>query len=93
MSYEQPRYIVEELRPDLELRRYEAYFVAETEVDGDQAQAGSEGFRRLARYSFGRNRGAKKIAMTAPVAEMPATRIAMTAPVNEMRAPGSAVVS
>jgi hypothetical protein len=90
MSYEQPRYVVEEKLGDFEIRRYEPYLVAETEVEADQASAGNEGFRRLAGYIFGGNKGAKKIAMTAPVAQAPAAaRIAMTAPVTETRAPGA----
>jgi hypothetical protein len=88
MPYEQPRYAVEDRRPDLELRRYEPYLVAETEVEGNQAQAGNEGFRRLAGYIFGSNHGSKKLAMTAPVTQAP-TRIAMTAPVTELRARGA----
>ncbi|MHB8876161.1 MAG: SOUL family heme-binding protein [Myxococcaceae bacterium] len=53
-------------------------------VEASHAEAGNEGFRRLAGYIFGKNKGARRIAMTAPVAEARATRIAMTAPVAEV---------
>ncbi len=86
MGYEQPRYAVERQYTDFEIRAYEPYIVAETEVEGDRQSAGTEGFRRLAGYIFGKNRRSEKLAMTAPVAQTKGVRIAMTAPVAEMPA-------
>jgi len=90
MAIEGPKYQVERTYPSFEVRRYASYLVAETEVVGSREQAGNEGFRRLAGYIFGKNRGAKKIAMTSPVAEAEAkgAKIAMTAPVVEVPAGG-----
>lgn len=88
VALEQPKYrVVQELR-GIELREYEAYLVAETEVTGSRAEAGNAGFRRLAGYIFGKNEGERKIAMTAPVAQQEGARIAMTAPVTQQEAPG-----
>jgi hypothetical protein len=69
-----------------EVRDYPALVVAETTVAGGQKDAASQGFRRLAGYIFGGNRGSRKIAMTAPVAQQPVgEKIAMTAPVVQMQ--------
>lgn len=84
MTIEGPKYQVEQTYPSFEVRRYASYLVAETEVVGSREQAGNEGFHRLAGYIFGKNRGAKRIAMTAPAAEAKGAKIAMTAPVVEV---------
>jgi hypothetical protein len=72
----------------VEIRRYMPRIAAETEIEADAEAARNAGFRRLAGYIFGANRGAEKIAMTAPVAQAPAdgARIAMTAPVAQQPA-------
>lgn len=87
MAIETPKFKLVAKHGDVELREYPAAIVAETEVDGEQGNAGNEAFSRLAGYIFGKNSGAKKIAMTAPVTQAPAegTRIAMTAPVTQQR--------
>jgi hypothetical protein len=64
------------------VRRYESYVVAETVVSEAAEEAGNQGFRILAGYIFGQNRGERKIEMTAPVPQTP-TKIAMTAPVAQ----------
>jgi len=83
VSAEQPSYRVEQKLKDLEVRDYGAYLVAETEVSGTRESAGSAGFRVLAGYIFGKNRGERKLAMTAPVTQSEGQRIAMTAPVTQ----------
>ncbi len=52
----------------LELRRYRARVIAETEVSGGFREGLNEGFRRIAGYIFGGNEPRQKVAMTAPVA-------------------------
>jgi hypothetical protein len=91
MAIDEPRYTVVRTEPAFEVRRYEPYLVAETLVAGSADEAGSQGFRVLAGYIFGKNTGAREIAMTAPVAQTPAT-IAMTAPVAQSPGAGGHVV-
>lgn len=85
MAIETPKFKLLKQCDDIELREYPAYVVAETEVEGERDDVGGEAFSRLAGYIFGKNGGAKKIAMTAPVTQEPAEgeRIAMTAPVTQ----------
>ena len=66
-----------------ELRRHAPHLVAETVVNAAAGEAGNKGFRILAAYIFGQNKGARKIEMTAPVSQT-ASQIAMTAPVAQM---------
>ena len=85
---EEPRYEVVGRAGATEIRRYAPRIAAETEIEADAEAARNAGFRRLAGYIFGGNRGGAKIAMTAPVAQAPAegTRIAMTAPAAQQPA-------
>jgi effector-binding domain-containing protein len=88
MALEKPRYRVVEAFEEFEVREYEPYLVAETEVTGSREEAGNAGFRRLADYIFGKNEGSRKVAMTAPVAQQEGAapageKIAMTAPVSQ----------
>lgn len=89
---EEPRHVLVEQAGPLQIRRYEQRLAAETTVPGDEIQARSTGFRRLAGYIFGGNEGGRHIAMTAPVAQAgtggPGATIAMTAPVAARAAPG-----
>lgn len=84
---EEPRYTVEQQIPGVEIRRYGPRIAAETAVAASEEAARNVGFRRLARYIFGANHAAAKIAMTAPVAQQPGSvrgqKIAMTAPVSQ----------
>jgi len=93
MATEKPAHEVVGRYADFEVRVYAPRVVAETEVALSRGEAGDEGFRRLAGYIFGKNRGERRIAMTAPVAQSAGTRIAMTAPVAQAAgAPGSFVL-
>ena len=84
MAIEESSYTVVEQVDDFELRMYEPSIVAETLVEGEFSEVGSEGFRRLAGYIFGKNRKQESIDMTAPVSQESASeKIAMTAPVNQ----------
>lgn len=90
---EEPAFRVLGHEDGVELREYEPYVVAVTEVAGDYRGSLDQGFRRLAGFIFGGNTGSASIEMTAPVslqrAEQPAAgggeRIAMTAPVSITR--------
>lgn len=82
---EEPRFEVIGRQGAVEIRRYGPRLAAETSVaSASETEARSEGFRRLAGYIFGGNRGGASIAMTAPVAQA-SERIAMTAPVGAAR--------
>jgi hypothetical protein len=87
VANEQPHYDVLQRYESFELRRYAPYNVAETQVTGDFETVGNEAFRILAGYIFGNNEGGAKIAMTAPVNQMPVPgsgeKIAMTEPVSQ----------
>jgi hypothetical protein len=75
MSIESPAYEVVERIGRVEIRDYEGYLAAETEVSGALDRAGNNGFRTLARFIFGANENARgentKIAMTTPVTQVP----------------------
>jgi hypothetical protein len=91
MAIDEPAYKLIRSYDGFEVRRYEAYIVAETLVSGAADDAGNQGFKVLAGYIFGANKGARKIEMTAPVAQTP-TKIAMTAPVLQSASGGAYTV-
>jgi hypothetical protein len=76
MAYESPSFVVVERIGRVEIRDYDGYLAAETDVDGPLEQAGNAGFRTLARFIFGANQvspgQSTKIAMTSPVTQVPA---------------------
>jgi hypothetical protein len=62
-------------------------------VPGPAADAGSQAFPILAGYIFGKNKGEKKFAMTAPVMQAAEpVQLPMTAPVTQMPAAGGFIV-
>jgi hypothetical protein len=89
--YEQPHYtVVQQLAPDVEIRRYDPRLAIEATVTGaDRDKAASEAFGLLFRYITGANRGGAKIAMTTPVrTDAASERIEMTVPVQTAAADG-----
>jgi hypothetical protein len=90
---EEPEYQVVRALEDIEVRQYAAYTVAEVAVAGPASDAGSQAFPILADYIFGKNKGARKLAMTAPVTQAAApVKLDMTAPVTQMTGPGGFLV-
>lgn len=105
MATEEPKFELLSKHDHIELRRYPAFVVAETFVEGDMDAASGKGFRAIADYIFGNNvavgsapdKVSEKIAMTAPVTMEPVTaasqKIAMTAPVAMEPLPATGQVS
>ena len=84
-AIEEPAYeVVRQLGNETELRRYAAYVVAEVVLDTTSADAGNQAFPILAGYIFGKNKGQRKLEMTAPVTQSAEpVKLAMTAPVTQ----------
>lgn len=86
---EEPDYTVVQTLNDVEVREYATYTVAEVVVPGPAAQAGNQAFPILAGYIFGKNKGERKFAMTAPVTQAAEpVKLEMTAPVTQSATPG-----
>lgn len=84
-AIEEPAYdVVRQIGDQIELRRYAAYVVAEVLLDATAAEAGNQAFPILGGYIFGKNKGRRKLEMTAPVTQSaePVT-LEMTAPVTQ----------
>lgn len=89
-AIEEPAYQVTGKIGDVELREYAPYVVAEVQVTGSATEAGNKAFRILASYIFGKNKGQRKLAMTAPVMQSAVpVKLEMTAPVMQSVAPGA----
>lgn len=94
MAIEEAKYEVIERDDKFEIRDYETHILAETVVQGNLEDAGSEAFKRLFRYISGDNRPGEKVAMTAPVSQQPrGEKMKMTAPVGQQRLGESWAVS
>ena len=79
--------------PDIEVRQYAAYTVAEVVVAGPAGEAGNQAFPILAGYIFGKNKGERNFAMTAPVTQAAVPmKLEMTAPVTQTVTPGGFLV-
>jgi hypothetical protein len=91
-AVEEPDYEVVKSLNGVELRLYAPYVVAEVVLDTSAEAAGNQAFPILAGYIFGKNKGEKKFAMTAPVTQTAAParpdRLAMTAPVTQAAVAG-----
>ncbi len=83
-AIEEPDHEVIRSFDNVELRQYAPYVVAEVVLDASPEDAGNQAFPILAGYIFGKNKGEKKFAMTAPVTQTAAPmRMDMTAPVTQ----------
>lgn len=90
---EEPPYTVVQELEGFEIREYPPYTVAEVVVTGEASEAGSRAFPILAGYIFGKNKGDRKLAMTAPVTQAAVpVKLDMTAPVTQTAAPGGFLV-
>ena len=88
-AIEEPDFAVTRSFGNVELRRYAPYVVAEVVLDTSAEEAGSQAFPILAGYIFGKNKGAKTFAMTAPVTQTATpARLDMTAPVTQAAVAG-----
>jgi hypothetical protein len=89
-AIDEPAYTVVQTTDVFEVRQYAPYLVAEVLVPGPVNEAGSQGFSLLGGYIFGKNKGERKLDMTAPVTQQaaPPVKLEMTAPVTQAAAPG-----
>ena len=98
LAIEEPTFTVaRRLSDEVEIRAYAPYVVAEVRVQASAEEAGSQAFPILAGYIFGKNKGERTMAMTAPVTQTPAStgtptaepvKLAMTAPVTQTPSDG-----
>ena len=95
-AIDEPTYTVVQKTDVFEVRQYAPYLVAEVVVPGPATEAGNQGFRLLAGYIFGKNKGERKLEMTAPVTQAPVPappiKLEMTAPVTQAATPGGFLV-
>lgn len=88
-AIEEPDFEVIRTFDKVEIRQYAPYVVAEVVLQTSADDAGNQAFPILAGYIFGKNKGEKKFAMTAPVTQTATpVRLDMTAPVTQAAVPG-----
>lgn len=88
-AIEEPDYEVIRTLDTVEVRRYAPYVVAEVVLDATADEAANQAFPILAGYIFGKNKGERKFAMTAPVTQTAEpVKMAMTAPVTQTAVAG-----
>ncbi len=88
-AIEEPKFEVLRQLDGVELRQYAPYVVAEVVLDATADEAGNRAFPILAGYIFGKNKGERKMATTAPVTQAAVpVKMEMTAPVTQAAAPG-----
>lgn len=84
-AIEEPEYQVVRELAGIEVRQYAAYSVAEVIVPGPAGEAGNQAFPILAGYIFGKNKGERKFAMTAPVTQSAVpVKLEMTLPLKNV---------
>lgn len=92
-AIEEPSYSTVRTLDGIEIREYAPYTVAEVLVNADANDAGNRAFPILAGYIFGKNKGERTFAMTAPVTQTAApVKMEMTAPVTQTAAAGGFMV-
>ena len=92
-AIEEPDFQVIRKFDNIELRQYAPYVVAEVVLNATADEAGKQAFPILAGYIFGKNKGDRKLAMTAPVTQTAApVRLDMTAPVTQAAVAGGMLV-
>lgn len=79
-------YQVLEKEGSFDIRQYEEYWAARTEIEGDYRESTSKGFQLLFNYISGKNKQQEKIVMTSPVIQQEqGEKIAMTGPVLQQQ--------
>ena len=92
-AIQEPNFEVIRKFDNVELRQYAPYVVAEVVLNATAEEAGGQAFPILAGYIFGKNKGEKKFAMTAPVTQTAVpVRMDMTAPVTQAAVAGGMLV-
>lgn len=96
-AIDEPAYAVVQTTDVFEVRQYAPYLVAEVVVPGPVSEAGTQGFSLLGGYIFGKNKGERKLEMTAPVTQTalppaPPVKLEMTAPVTQAATAGGFLV-
>lgn len=94
MATEEAKYSMLREDNNFSLREYEPHILAQTMVEGEFEDAGSQAFGRLFKYISGYNTQSQKMEMTSPVGQEPLSqKIAMTSPVGQQKQGGKWLVS